>query len=65
MRLSQIEEKARSLGVKNTWQHSRKALIREIQRREGNAVCFSTGRRACDQLNCCWRRDCFKNPIQF
>lgn len=34
-------------------------LIRAIQRAEGNAECFATGKiDQCSQLSCLWREDC-------
>jgi len=58
MRLVDIEKKAHSLGVKDTWKYSKKELIREIQRKEGNFDCFGTAKDYCDQFNCLWREDC-------
>ena len=60
MRLIQIEQKARSLGAKDTWKYSKKDLIRTIQRKEGNFDCFGTASDYCDQLVCCWREDCLR-----
>ena len=60
MRLSDIEKKARSLGIKDTWKYSKKDLIKSIQRSEGNFDCFGTSRDNCNQLSCCWRSDCIK-----
>jgi len=60
MRLSEIEKKARSLGVKDTWKYSKKDLIKSIQRSEGNLDCFGAARDNCNQLSCCWRSDCIK-----
>lgn len=60
MRLIQIEKKARSLGVKDTWKYSKKDLIRTIQCKEGNFDCFGTASDYCDQLTCCWREDCLR-----
>lgn len=61
MRLSEIEKKARGVGVKDTWKYSKKDLIKAIQRQEGNFDCFGTAKRSsCDQLACCWRNDCLK-----
>lgn len=60
MRLNQVEEKARQTGINDTWKYSKRELIRAIQHKEGFAECFSTGKRACDQLNCCWREDCIR-----
>jgi hypothetical protein len=58
MRLSEIEKKARVLGIKDTWKYSKKELVRTIQRKEDNFDCFGTARGSCNQLNCCWRTDC-------
>lgn len=60
MRLSEIEKKARQLGIKDTWKYSKNELIKSIQRREGNFDCFSTARNYCNQLSCCWRKDCLR-----
>ncbi|MCM8799896.1 MAG: SAP domain-containing protein [Candidatus Omnitrophica bacterium] len=60
MKLSEIEKKARSLGIKNTWKYSKTELIREIQRKEGNFDCFGRAKDYCDQFSCLWRADCLK-----
>lgn len=60
MRLSEIEKKARSLGIKDTWKYSKKDLVRLIQRSEGNFDCFGTANNYCDQFICCWREDCLR-----
>lgn len=61
MRLSEIEKKARSLGIKDTWKYSKKDLVKSIQRTERNFDCFGTpSNNYCDQLACCWRQDCLK-----
>ncbi|MBN2830685.1 MAG: SAP domain-containing protein [Candidatus Omnitrophica bacterium] len=60
MRLSEIEKKAKSLGIKDTWRLSKKELIKTIQRKEGNFDCFGSGNRNCDQLACSWRGDCIR-----
>lgn len=60
MRLSEMEKKARNLGIKDTWKFSKKDLIKNIQRAEGNFDCFGTAVKACDQLVCCWRVDCVR-----
>jgi len=60
MRISEIERKARSLGIKDTWKYSKKDLIKNIQRAEGNPDCFGTATNFCDQLACCWRSDCLR-----
>ena len=60
MRLSEIEKKARTRGVRDTWKYSKKELIKEIQRKEGNFDCFGTAQGNCAQFACCWREDCLR-----
>ena len=61
MRISDIEKKARSLGIKDTWKFSKKDLVRLIQRNEGNFDCYGTAvLKMCDQNGCYWRVDCLK-----
>jgi hypothetical protein len=58
MRLSEIEKKAKTLNIKDTWKYSKKDLIKAIQRAEGNFDCFGTAQNYCSQLTCCWRNEC-------
>jgi len=37
-----------------------KALIRSIQRAEGNPVCFRRAEGYCDQIDCNWRGYCLE-----
>jgi hypothetical protein len=60
MRLSEIEKKAKSLGIKDTWRYSKKELVKSIQRKEGSFDCFGTAASYCSQMACCWRNDCLK-----
>jgi hypothetical protein len=60
MRLSEIEKRAKSLGIKDTWRLSKKDLIKTIQRKEGYFDCFGSGNKSCGQLACAWRSDCLK-----
>ena len=60
MKLSQIQGKARKLGIKNSWKYSKRDLIKNIQRTEGNFDCFGTATDYCDQFTCSWRGDCLK-----
>ena len=60
MRLSEIEKRARSLGMKDTWKYSKKELIKKIQKTEGNFDCFGTAINFCDQNVCLWRIDCLR-----
>ncbi|MCX5701495.1 MAG: SAP domain-containing protein [Candidatus Omnitrophica bacterium] len=60
MRLTEIEKKARDVGIKDTWKYSKKDLVKSIQRKENNFDCFGTALNFCDQWVCCWRSDCLK-----
>ena len=60
MRLSEVEKRAKNIGIKDTWRLSKRDLIKTIQRVEGNNPCFGAARHSCDQLICCWRSDCVK-----
>ena len=60
MRLTEIEKRAKAVGIKDTWKFSRKDLIRIIQQTEGNSVCFGTRKGVCDQAACCWKEDCLR-----
>lgn len=57
MKMQEIREKARMLDLKSG-KMRKTDLIRAIQAREGNPVCYDTGRDSCDQFECCWRDDC-------
>ncbi len=41
------------------------ALIRSIQRAEGNPDCFMKGKDDCDRLDCSWRLYCFGRDRTF
>ncbi len=58
MKMQEIREKARTLGLRNTFGLSKAELIKRIQRAEGNFDCFGTAKDYCDQLECCFREDC-------
>lgn len=60
MRLSEIEKKAKSLNIKDTWKLSKKDLVKTIQRKEGYFDCYGTASGSCTQMSCCWRSDCLK-----
>ena len=60
MRLSQVQKKAKTLGVKDAWRFPKKELIKTIQRNEGNVDCFGARQSECNQLGCCWRNECSK-----
>lgn len=60
MRLTDVDKKAKSLGIKNTWFFTKKQLIRRIQQKEGFQGCFLTRNNNCQYINCCWREDCIR-----
>ena len=41
------------------------ALIRSIQRAEGNPDCFRKAEGNCDQLDCAWRKYCLEEPQEY
>ncbi len=58
MKMQKIREIAKKKGV-DAGKMDRTALIRTIQRVEGNTDCFATRKVSeCDQLKCLWREDC-------
>jgi hypothetical protein len=58
MKMDQIRVKAKAVGV-NVMRKSKEAVIREIQRAEGNRDCFNRGEsRMCGQDKCAWRVEC-------
>lgn len=58
MHMQEIRDVARGRGLK-TGRLTKVALVREIQRQEGNADCFATTTsHCCDQPACLWRQDC-------
>lgn len=60
MNLKDITVIAKQHGIK-TAKKNKVALIKAIQRDEGNFDCFATAYYGlCDQLDCLWRDDCFK-----
>lgn len=58
MKMTEIRVKAKTLGV-NVMRKSKEAVIREIQRTEGNRDCFNRGQsQTCGQARCAWRDEC-------
>jgi hypothetical protein len=37
------------------------ALVRSVQRSEGNRDCFRRGQFCCDQMDCIWRKYCLES----
>ena len=61
MLLSQIQEQARSLGLRPAAKMRKADLIRTVQTAEGNSPCFGAEWRfSCVQQDCAWRQDCLK-----
>jgi len=60
MKMKEIREKAKALGLKKTFGLSKSELIKRIQKTEGNFDCFGTAKGYCDQFQCCFREDCFR-----
>jgi hypothetical protein len=57
MKMMEIKEKAKLLGLK-PGRMKKADLIRAVQMKEGNFVCFATNMDHCDQTECCWKEDC-------
>jgi len=60
MKMKDVRERAKALGLKNTFGLSKAELIRRIQKAEGNFDCFGTATDYCDQSECCFKEDCLK-----
>ena len=58
MKMNEIREKAKALGIKVMARTKKADVIRQIQKAEGNFDCFGTAKDYCDQLGCCFREDC-------
>lgn len=59
MKLEEVRAIAKSHGI-NPSRFTKAELIKYIQSGEGNFDCFATAYDSvCDQMNCCWREDCF------
>jgi hypothetical protein len=57
MTLKEIQEKARSMGLKNYTRFRKADLIRAIQEKEGNSPCYQ-GISDCRQYDCLWMPSC-------
>lgn len=60
MKMQEVRLKAKELRI-SSFGKTKKALIREIQRAEGNFDCFKTASGYCDQWTCCFRADCLED----
>ena len=64
MKLQEIREIAKTLGLPKAGALQKVDLIREIQRLEGNFDCFARACDGyCDQSGCTWRTDCLKLAV--
>jgi len=59
MKVVEIRKKAQALGL-TPGKMNKTFLIRAIQNKEGNQECYGTNISQCEQMVCCWRRDCQK-----
>uniref|UniRef100_A0A7C3UYT6 Rho termination factor-like N-terminal domain-containing protein n=1 Tax=Desulfobacca acetoxidans TaxID=60893 RepID=A0A7C3UYT6_9BACT len=57
MKIAEIRQKARQLGVKNYSRMNKTDLIKAIQVTEGNSPCYQQI-KDCRVYDCCWREDC-------
>jgi len=61
--MKEIRAMARGLGVRSA-RMEKAEIIRAIQRAEGNFDCYGTAtEEECDQEECLWREDCFKESV--
>lgn len=59
MTISQLQEKANSLGIPGSaTSSSQTVLIRSIQKAQGHEPCFATDKRYFCNESCEWRKDC-------
>lgn len=57
MNMQLVREKAKLLDLR-PGKMKKANLIHTIQSKEGNPTCFGTAKDFCDQIECCWRKDC-------
>ncbi len=60
MKMRELRQNAKKVGVEFTPEMGKESIIRAIQRAEGNFDCFGTAVGYCDQEKCCFREDCLK-----
>ena len=58
MKINDIRAIAKDKGVSKYYKLNKSALIRAIQKMEGNQECFGSNPSECNQANCLWREDC-------
>ena len=57
MRMSEVRAKAKALGI-DPGKTKKTELICSIQKAEGFAACFASGKDDCPYTDCCFRSDC-------
>ena len=57
MKMQEVRAMAKVLGI-NSYGKTKKDLIHQIQRAEGNYDCFGSAGEYCDQQECCFRAAC-------
>ena len=61
LKINEIRNKARDMGVTFARHTHKTELIQAIQSAEGNCSCFATPKvSSCGQESCCWRGDCLE-----
>jgi hypothetical protein len=58
VRLMELRNRAKRLGVRVSLVMTREDLIHQIQIKEGNTACFKTDITNCQQIDCCWHFEC-------
>ena len=63
MGIEELRKTASRLGIDFGWRTPKPALVRAIQRHQGDPACFGSDQRyTCLNSRCPWRADCLK-PI--
>jgi hypothetical protein len=63
MKITELKQRAKTLGLKIPKEMKKNEIIRAIQVQEGNFPCIGTAQGFCDQPDCLWKRDCLgKKP---
>lgn len=60
MKMNEVRALAKNLDIKS-FGKSKAALIKEIQRKEGNFDCFGTAGDYCDRQDCLFRSACLSD----
>jgi hypothetical protein len=59
MTIIELRKKAISLGIK-PGKMKKLELVHAIQKAQGNFACYGSTNGNCDQVKCCFRKDCLK-----